>query len=815
MVRTTRLAFLFTIVVLLSGVIPARAQSLRVMTWNIQHGDIGGLAAHADFIVAQDPQVLILQEVSPGQEATYETLLEQRTGVPWNVKYKPNCERFHASPDPGAPNPVCTQLDGDGVAILARLPFQDEPSEVLLWGRDDWTDARRALRVKVRVGGQDVQVFGTHLAAGSAYDQVRISQVNQLTAWLSGFTGPRILGGDLNTVPTSQPMQNLVSAGYVDTWAALWPGETGSSSFTHNATGSLTRRIDYWFSEAGSAAQPFSIERPAFPGGPLSDHFAVVAVYTFDSAPSGPLVGHWKFDEGSGTTAADSSGGATGTLINNPTWTTGTIGGALSFNGTTNRVSIPNQPSWNTASSKYTVAFWVKVKQIEDYAGAVAVGNWGTGALEIVTTGNRWNARINTSGGPNGWDCDATSSTLGYLTTVDNAFHHVALVLDAAASRCFLYSDGALVATDEYVDGTTSFGTQSLNIGGFADANRLESVIDDVRLYSAALTLAEVVALANPTGDTTQPSVAITAPLSGATVSGSIIVSADASDNVAVAGVQFKLDGQPLGAEDTTPPYSADWNTATATNSSHQLTAVARDAAGNIATSTTVTVTVNNTTGSGPLVGHWKFDEGVGTTAADSSGNGATGTLINNPAWTTGMLGGALSFNGTTHRVSIPNQPSWNTPSSKYTVAFWVKVNQIEDYAGAVAVGNWGTRALEIMTTGNRWNARINTTGGPNGWGCDATSSTLAYLTTVDNAFHHVALVLDAAASRCFLYSDGVLVATDEYVDGTTSFGTQSLNIGGFADANRLQSVIDDVRLYNTALTQAEVEALAGGGGGG
>ena len=145
-------------------------------------------------------------------------------------------------------------------------------------------------------------------------------------------------------------------------------------------------------------------------------------------------------------------------------------------------------------------------------------------------------------------------------------------------------------------------------------------------------------------------------------------------------------------------------------------------------------------------------------------------------------------------------------------MAFWVKVNEIRDYAGAVAVGNWGTGALEIMTTGGQWMFRIKTSGGPNGWSCEGASSTLGYLTTLDNTFHHVAVVLDAAASRCFLYSDGVLVATDQYVDGTTSFGTQPLNIGGFADANRLKSVIDDVRLYNTALTPAEVQTLATGG---
>ena len=73
-------------------------------------------------------------------------------------------------------------------------------------------------------------------------------------------------------------------------------------------------------------------------------------------------------------------------------------------------------------------------------------------------------------------------------------------------------------------------------------------------------------------------------------------VSATAADNVGVAGVQFKLDGANLGAEDTTAPYSVSWNTTTATNGTHTLTAIARDAAGNTTTSTSVSVTVDNAT---------------------------------------------------------------------------------------------------------------------------------------------------------------------------------------------------------------------------
>lgn len=97
-------------------------------------------------------------------------------------------------------------------------------------------------------------------------------------------------------------------------------------------------------------------------------------------------------------------------------------------------------------------------------------------------------------------------------------------------------------------------------------------------------------------GDTTPPTVSLTAPAAG-TVSGPVTVSATASDAVGVVGVQFLLDGSPLGAEDTTAPYSITWDTTTTTNGSHTIAARARDAAGNQTTSAGVTVTVNNAAG--------------------------------------------------------------------------------------------------------------------------------------------------------------------------------------------------------------------------
>jgi hypothetical protein len=96
--------------------------------------------------------------------------------------------------------------------------------------------------------------------------------------------------------------------------------------------------------------------------------------------------------------------------------------------------------------------------------------------------------------------------------------------------------------------------------------------------------------------DITPPTISITAPATGATVSGTVTVSATASDNVGVTGVQFFLDGATLGLQLASAPYSISWDSTSSTNAAHVLTAQARDAAGNIGNAVAVSVTVSNTT---------------------------------------------------------------------------------------------------------------------------------------------------------------------------------------------------------------------------
>src|SRR6185369_882597 len=141
----------------------------------------------------------------------------------------------------------------------------------------------------------------------------------------------------------------------------------------------------------------------------------------------------------------------------------------------------------------------------------------------------------------------------------------------------------------------------NVNIGRRTGGFYFNGVIDEVRSYNRALSAAEIQSDMNsPIGsgtppDTTAPTVSLTAPAAGASLSGTVAVTASATDNVGVVGVQFLLDGANLGAEVTGagPSYTFNWNTTTAATGTHTLSARARDAAGNAATAATVSVSVS------------------------------------------------------------------------------------------------------------------------------------------------------------------------------------------------------------------------------
>ncbi|MGH3377588.1 MAG: galactose oxidase-like domain-containing protein, partial [Actinoallomurus sp.] len=137
--------------------------------------------------------------------------------------------------------------------------------------------------------------------------------------------------------------------------------------------------------------------------------------------------------------------------------------------------------------------------------------------------------------------------------------------------------------------------------------------IDDTAPTGDRWNLAAVEVLAAEGGselppDTTPPMVSLTAPAAGATLSGSVSLTASASDASGIAGVRFLLDGNPVGSEDASAPYGLSWDSTAVANGPHSLAARATDGFGNIATSSPVAVTVSNGGGGGEgpaQVGQW------------------------------------------------------------------------------------------------------------------------------------------------------------------------------------------------------------------
>ena len=298
-----------------------------------------------------------------------------------------------------------------------------------------------------------------------------------------------------------------------------------------------------------------------------------------------------------------------------------------------------------------------------------------------------------------------------------------------------------------------------------------------------------------PPSDTTPPTVAVTSP-TGGTVSGTITVTATAADNVGVTRVQFKLDGANLGAADTAAPYSVSWTTTGSANGPHVVTAVAEDAAGNATTSAAVNVTVSNTAVSG-LVAAYGFNEGLGTTAVDASGNGRTGTLTGTTWTASGRFGAAAVFDGVNDWVTVADAAALDF-SSAFTVEAWVNSSDATGYR---------TVALKESTNGLAYGLYAHDSGpNPGGYirigAADVGVGSSAAVAA--NTWTHLALTYDGATIR--LYKDGVQVGTRTQT-GSLPNTTGPLRFGGNAPWGEwFAGRLDEIRLYSRALSVTEIQ---------
>ncbi len=283
-------------------------------------------------------------------------------------------------------------------------------------------------------------------------------------------------------------------------------------------------------------------------------------------------------------------------------------------------------------------------------------------------------------------------------------------------------------------------------------------------------------ASATVTSDGQAPTVSITAPAPGASVSGTITVSATASDNIAVVGVRVMLDGAALGAEDTSAPYSVSWNTSSAPLGPHQLTAIARDGSGNTTTSAAVPVTVTAPAPSG-LVVALGFDEGSGSTSNDTSGF-AHHAALSNTTWTpSGKFGSAITFNGTTSWATIADTTTLDLTTGM-TLSAWVRPTSVS--------GDYRTVMLKERAPGMSYGlyAADGASRPPAGYidtGGDVSIAAASNL--LANTWTHLAVTYDGTSLR--LYVNGVLAGTRSET-GSIRTSTAPLRIGGNAVSGRV-----------------------------
>ncbi len=194
------------------------------------------------------------------------------------------------------------------------------------------------------------------------------------------------------------------------------------------------------------------------------------------------------------------------------------------------------------------------------------------------------------------------------------------------------------------------------------------------------------------------------------------------------------------------------------------------------------------------LIGWWKLDEGSGTIAYDSSGNGIDGAFTGDPQWVDGVIGGALQFDGIDDGVDT----GYTEDLTLFTVACWV-------ISPASPGNSWGGdpvgRQFNFMMA---WNREDDFRGGVlahiGGW------KSASYEPLEADTWYHLTGTYDGEALKA--YRDGVLI-TSTPASGLPRSESRSLKIGRGL-ATFFTGIVDDVYIYDRALTDAEIANLAG-----
>ena len=367
-------------------------------------------------------------------------------------------------------------------------------------------------------------------------------------------------------------------------------------------------------------------------------------------------------------------------------------------------------------------------------AGSGSTGSTGTGSVTTTWQNNafpvqtgKFEAKFDATPGASATDgvvglSNGSASTFTSLAaavrfnntgTIDarnGAAYTAATTVGYASGTIYHFRIDVNIANHTYTAYVTpNGGTEQLLGSNYAFRTEQAAVTQLNNLGAMADAGSETVGAPSVAAQALPPSISIAAPVSGASVSGTLSVTASASSPIGVTSVQFKLDGSNLGSAATAAPYAVSWNTAQASNGSHTLTATATDSAGQSTTSSAVTVTVNNSSsgGTGSVTTTWqnnaftaqtgtfeaKFDAIPGASAMD----GVAG-LSNGSASAFTSLAAAVRFNNT-NTIDARNGGAYAAASSiSYTPGkvyhFRLDVNVPSHVYNAYVTPDGGTEVL-------------------------------------------------------------------------------------------------------------------------
>jgi len=451
-------------------------------------------------------------------------------------------------------------------------------------------------------------------------------------------------------------------------------------------------------------------------------------------------------------------------------------------------------------TQQYTATGTFSDNSTQNLTGAVA---WGSSSTLIATISA---SGLATGAGSGTTTISATSGAISGSATLTVTPALVSIAVTPMNVSIAKGTTQQYLATGTYSDGST------LNLTG--------SVIWSSMNASVATIAASGLAAGAGTGSTTIMAVSGTITgMTGLTVTPAVLSSlavTPANITLVVGNTQqFTATGTYTDGSTQNLTASVTWNStnpaAATINASGLATGVAAGStiiqatSSSIGGSTALTVTVNG------LMAYWKFDDGFGSTAADSSGNGNTLNLVNGMTWVPGKIGDAISANGTNQFATTPAVNLSNTQA--VTVAMWVNRTYSTTVESvlleATANYNGSTTGFGIFPDDTKCQGiQIDVLG-------NIGYSANCYTQPSSGVWHHMVAIFDKTqqgANQTALYIDGVLQTPSLNVyssTNTNSFGNNPIYMfarGGTEFLNAGQ--VDEVRIYARALSQNEIQAL-------